>query len=224
MAELDPAAKPMAEAVAVEFLDSNPEAVTVCVLDATRIERGLNLVLEVLERGHPAVVALNMWDEAQEKGVEVDAETLSALLGVPVVPTVATEGVGVDDLRDEIAAARTTSTTTIRERLPTAPETVDDESVAPSTQDESAADDVLTPAARWDLVDAIVEETVTYRETEPTLSELLGRLAVAPKTGLPLAVAVLYGMWSFFSAVAGFFTDGYFVPLFDDVHDTTDDA
>lgn len=226
---LDP--KDRAEAVAVEFLDSNPDAVTVCVLDATRIERGLNLVLEVLERGHPAVVALNMWDEARQKGVEVDADALSALLGVPVVPTVATEGVGVDDLRDEITGARATSTETIRKRLPASPETAADEPVAASTQDEPAAapthddesaaeptdEDILTPAARWDLVDAIVEETVTYRETEPTLSELLGRLAVAPKTGLPFAVAVLYGMWSFFSAVAGFFTDGYFVPLFDDV-------
>jgi len=216
---LDP--KDRAEAVAVEFLDSNPEAVTVCVLDATRIERGLNLVLEVLERGHPAVVALNMWDEAREKGVEVDVDALSSLLGVPVVPTVATEGVGVDDLRAEVASARATSAEAIRERLPMAPETTGDAPAAASTRDEPAAaptdEDLLTPAARWDLVDAIVEECVTYHDTEPSLSELLGRLTVAPKTGLPFAVAVLYGMWSFFSAVAGFFTDGYFVPLFDDL-------
>jgi ferrous iron transport protein B len=73
----------------------------------------------------------------------------------------------------------------------------------------------LDSATRWDLVDAIASETVTYGETEPTLLELVGKLTVAPRTGLPFAVAVLYGMWGFFSAVAGFLTDGYAVPFFD---------
>lgn len=74
----------------------------------------------------------------------------------------------------------------------------------------------LDPEARWELVDAIVEETVEYGESEPTIPELVGKLTVSPWTGLPFAVAVLYGMWGFFGAVAGFFTDGYFVPLFDE--------
>ena len=74
----------------------------------------------------------------------------------------------------------------------------------------------LDPAERWDLVDAIVEETVEYSETRSTMPEILGTLTIDPWTGLPFAVAVLYGIWSFFGAVAGFFTDGYFVPLFDE--------
>ncbi|MFW5905732.1 MAG: nucleoside recognition domain-containing protein, partial [archaeon] len=74
----------------------------------------------------------------------------------------------------------------------------------------------LDPAARWDLVDAIAEKTVKYGKTEPTIPEEVGKLTVSPWTGLPFAVAVLYGMWAFFGSVAGFFTDGYFVPLFDD--------
>ncbi|MEF8831038.1 MAG: nucleoside recognition domain-containing protein [Halobacteriales archaeon] len=78
------------------------------------------------------------------------------------------------------------------------------------------SDSSLDPATRWELVDAIVEETVDYGDSEPTIPELIGRLTVSPRTGLPFAVAVLYGVWRFFGAVAGFFTDGYFVPLFDD--------
>jgi len=205
--------KDRAEAVAVEFLEDASDPIVVCVVDATRIERGLNLVVELLDRGYGAVVALNMWDEARQQGVDVDAETLSDLLGVPVIPTVATEGVGVDDLQSTLDGAQSSSLAAIRERLP--PDGSDLGGVADGSGLDGPVDG-SNPAARWDLVDAIVESAVTYRETAPSLADHLGRLTVAPKTGLPFAVAVLYGLWAFFSAVAGFFTDGYFVPLFDD--------
>jgi ferrous iron transport protein B len=194
-----------AESVAVDLLHSETDPTVICVLDATRIERGLNLVLEILERGHEVVIALNMWDEAQQNGVDIATEELADILGVPVMPTVATEGVGVDELQASIDQARSSSLRSITDRLPTE-----------STPDDSTpATDGGDPAARWDLVDAIVAATVRYQETNPSLADQLGQLTVAPKTGLPFAVAVLYGMWAFFSAVAGFFTDGYFVPLFD---------
>lgn len=68
---------------------------------------------------------------------------------------------------------------------------------------------------RWKLVDRIAEETVTYGDGKTTLKDAIAELTVKPLTGLPIALAVLYGFWSFFSAFAGFFTDGFFVRLFD---------
>lgn len=70
-------------------------------------------------------------------------------------------------------------------------------------------------AERWNLVDTIVDQTVEYDATQQSLSEKIGKITVEPKIGLPFAIAVLYGVWAFFSAVAGFLTDGYFVPFFD---------
>ncbi|QSG09875.1 ferrous iron transporter B [Halapricum desulfuricans] len=201
-----------AEAVAVELLEEYPDAPVVCVLDSTRIERGLNLLLSVLDRGHPAVVALNMWDEAASQGVDIDVETLESLLGVPVVPTVATEGVGLDSLRSALTEPRETSLESVSGRARTDIRQADSSADLVRSETGPQTD---ASARRWDLVDAIVERAVTYRDSEPSLSEHIGRLAVSPLTGLPFAVAVLYGMWSFFTAVAGFFTDGYFVPLFD---------
>lgn len=193
---LDP--KDSAESVAVDLLDSNPEATVIAVLDATRIERGLHLALEILDRGYELVVALNMFDEARARNVEIDVDGLQSLLGVPVVPTVATEGTGVKELTERVADAGTSSLERIVSLL-------DD------------VDSVPTGApGRWDLVDAVVDSTVEYGETEPTLPEIVGTLTVKPWTGLPFALAALYGMWAFFSAIAGFFTDGYFVPLFDE--------
>jgi len=75
-----------------------PDAVLV-VVDATNLVRNLYLVGEVLRAGLPTVVALNMIDLAQQRGLTIDARRLSDLLGCPVVPVVARRGVGVDPLR-----------------------------------------------------------------------------------------------------------------------------
>ena len=78
-----------------------PDAVVV-VVDAGSLERGLYLVLQIVETGVPVVVALNMVDEAAAAGVNVDAARLGDWLGVTVVPTVGSTGEGLDDLRRAI--------------------------------------------------------------------------------------------------------------------------
>ena len=81
-----------------------PDAVVV-VVDAGTIERGLYLVLQIVETGAPVVVALNMVDEAAAAGVTVDAAGLGRWLGVAVVPTVGATGEGLDALRRAIRDA-----------------------------------------------------------------------------------------------------------------------
>ncbi len=81
-----------------------PDAVVV-VVDAGTIERGLYLVLQIVETGVPVVVALNMVDEAKAAGVTVDAGRLSDWLGITVVPTVGSTGEGLDVLRRAIGGA-----------------------------------------------------------------------------------------------------------------------
>ncbi len=82
------------------------DEVIVQVLDAKTQERGLPLTAQLRAMGVRVVVALNMMDEAEARGLRVDAQKLSGRLGVPVVPIVAVSGRGVDALRDAIAAAR----------------------------------------------------------------------------------------------------------------------
>jgi ferrous iron transport protein B len=72
--------------------------VTVVVVDATRLERNLNLVLQILEITDRVVVFLNLVDEARRHGIAVDSSRLERELGVPVVQGVAREGAGIDDL------------------------------------------------------------------------------------------------------------------------------
>lgn len=91
------------EEVARDFvLFTKPDAVVV-VVDATALERNLNLVLQVLEITDRVVVCLNLIDEAERKGIEIDHRALSRELGVPVVPTAARQGVGLGLLMQTVA-------------------------------------------------------------------------------------------------------------------------
>ena len=81
-----------------------PDAVVV-VIDAGALERGLYLAVQIIETGVPAIVALNMLDEAEASGADFDTSRLEGWLGATVVPTVASKGVGLDVLRDAVAGA-----------------------------------------------------------------------------------------------------------------------
>src|SRR4029453_13341847 len=95
---------------------TGPDAVLI-VVDATALARNLYFVHEVLETGARVVVALNMIDEAQEQGVEIDVARLSSRLGAPVVPTIARSRRGLDLLR----TALTSAIDAPRRMVPTAP-------------------------------------------------------------------------------------------------------
>lgn len=95
-----------AERVAREFLLAGGADAVVHVADASRLERSLELTLELAELGLPAVLCLNMADEAEHRGVRIDREKLSAILGVPVVATVASRGQGLEELLASLPQAR----------------------------------------------------------------------------------------------------------------------
>jgi len=90
------------EQVARDFLCFGRPQATIVVVDATCLERNLNLTFQVLEITPKAVVCLNLLDEAKRKGLAVDIQTLSKELGVPVVPTVARDGKGLKELMDAV--------------------------------------------------------------------------------------------------------------------------
>jgi len=82
-----------------------PPEVIVHVVDATALERHLELTLELCQLGRPVVLALNMMDEAGHKGLHINTNTLSKRLGIPVVPVVAARGHGIAALFAAAAAA-----------------------------------------------------------------------------------------------------------------------
>lgn len=90
------------EEVARDFILFGQPDVTVIVVDATRIERNLNLVLQILEITDRAVLCLNLMDEAKRNGISLDERTLAKELGIPVVPASARQGEGMSELLNMI--------------------------------------------------------------------------------------------------------------------------
>ncbi|MCX6680128.1 MAG: ferrous iron transporter B [Methanothrix sp.] len=137
--------------------------VVVNVIDATNLERNLNLTLQILERGVPTVVALNLWDAATKKGIEIDVAALEKELGVPVVPTVAVSGQGIRDLVGALARAKT-----------------------PPVMHFASSDQ------RWARIGEIAARTQKVMHRHPSLFDRLEDISIKPLTGIPIAMLVLY--------------------------------
>jgi ferrous iron transport protein B len=100
-----------AEKVAVRMLeesfeDKESDAVVVNVVEATNLERSLNLTLQLLRRKIPLVLALNVWDETKHRGISIDIEKLEKILKISCVPTCALTGEGIKNLVERIKEAK----------------------------------------------------------------------------------------------------------------------
>ncbi len=87
-----------AEEVAVTMLSANKHAIVMAVLDATRIERGLYMVLEIIERKNPVFLVINMIDAAHDRKIAIDNQMMQKILGLPVLSVSAATGEGISDL------------------------------------------------------------------------------------------------------------------------------
>lgn len=91
------------ETIARSYLIEERPDVVVNIVDASNLERNLYLTTQLIELGAPLLVVLNMMDMARDKGLEIDTEKLSVLLGAPVVPVVGRTGEGIAELKEKIA-------------------------------------------------------------------------------------------------------------------------
>jgi ferrous iron transport protein B len=105
------------EEVARDFILFGQPDVTIVVVDGTRLERNLNLVLQILEITDRVVVALNLMDEAKRKNLTIDERRLARDLGVPVVPTSARYNEGIPELLQAIEDVSTGKTVCNPHRL-----------------------------------------------------------------------------------------------------------
>ena len=107
---LDPTSR--AEEVAVKMLkdaisDNKGRNLVINVVDATNLERNLNLTLQLLKQDIPVIIDLNLWDETKHTGITIDKEKLEKILSVPVVTTCAISGEGIKELVTRVHEAKT---------------------------------------------------------------------------------------------------------------------
>jgi len=172
-----------AEEVASKMLASGD--VVINVVNATNLERNLYLTLQLLERKIPLVVALNMWDSARHQGIAIDLDKLREILGVPVVPTVATTGEGIKDLVESLPQA-----------------------VSPDTPARSHDE-------RWAAVGSIIEQVQRVSHRHHTWRERLADASVRPLTGGLMALVVLAAVFVVVRFIGEALIGHVFDPLFD---------
>ncbi|MDH7569511.1 MAG: ferrous iron transporter B, partial [Armatimonadota bacterium] len=179
------------------------------VVDSVHLERDLFLTLQLIDMGLPMVVALNLTDEAEREGIYVDADLLSDLLGVPVIPTVATRREGLQAVRQALAQARvghadpdvlSRVNDLLREVGSRAEAVLVLEGDPIVAQRHGVAPRELREEIylrRRQRVNDIVRHVVTVSPRRSSLSTLLGRCMLHPFYGTILFVAVLYALYQF---------------------------
>lgn len=181
--------------------------VVVNVVDAVHPERDLFLTLQLIDLGLPVIVALNMADEARRRGVAINRERLEALLGVPVVETVAVENAGIDDLLRRLSEARVGNADESLEvqLLETAAFTGSraeallvlegDEQVAARHGVEPGTMRDYIYTRRRNRVNDLVAEVLSVSEEGTNFATKLSRVMLHPLTGIPLLLALLAGVY-----------------------------
>lgn len=114
------------EEVARDFILFGKPTVTVIVVDASRLERNLNLVLQILEITNNAVLCLNLIDEAERNHIEIDTRVLAKDLGIPVVPTSARFQRGIPELIQTISELATGKIKCKPRRIKNIPKNIED--------------------------------------------------------------------------------------------------
>ena len=172
-----------AEEIALKMLDTGDMVIN--VVAATNLERNLNLTLQLLEKGILMVVALNVWDDAKHRGIQIDVSRLEELLGVPVIPTVAITGQGIKELVAAIAHAN----------MPKSP---------PRTHDE-----------RWATIGNIIDQVQRVTHRHHTWLERLEDASIQPLTGGVIALVILLGTFLLIRFLGEGLISYVFDPLFD---------
>lgn len=181
--------------------------VVVNIVNAVHLERDLFLTQQIIDMGIPVVVALNMVDEAQRQGIEVDNHLLSHLLGVPVIPTVAVEKRGLEELKEAINQAKVghinhqlqSKLNALLDRVGSQGEALlvleEDETVCLRHGLEVKGEREEIYLARRQRVNDIIEHVIKENNKNVSFSTTLGRLMVRPVTGIPLLLLTLWAMY-----------------------------
>ena len=174
-----------AEEIALKMLGTGD--IVINVVDATNLERNLNLTLQLLEKGIPTIVALNIWDDVGHRGIHIDLSRLEALLGVPVIPTVAITGQGIKTLVENIPRASS-------RKFP------------PRSRDE-----------RWITIGNIIEQVQRVTHRHHTWPERLGDASARPISGGFIALIILVGTFFLVRFIGEGLIGYVFDPLFENL-------
>ncbi|OPY59307.1 MAG: Ferrous iron transport protein B [Pelotomaculum sp. PtaU1.Bin035] len=182
------------------LLQEKPDLV-INIVDASNIERNLYLTLQLLEKGVPTVVNLNMMDEARIKGYQVDIEVLSEYLGVPVISTVATSKKGISQLTDLLNASAEAESANAGGSL-FAGYLEELARLKESQKDGDIEGDEIIEA-RYHYINKMLDKALVKDEERVSLSERLDEIITNHILGIPIFLGIMYLMFQLTFAWVG---------------------
>lgn len=178
------------------------------IVDALHLERDLFLTQQIIDMGKPVVVALNMMDDVARNGRKIDIQQLSKMLGVPVIPTVATKNQGFDEVKKALNIANKGNRLPIvEEYINKVLDQVDEESEALMVLEEDEniilrhqvefkqqlRETIYTSRRRY--VDEIISKVVAEEVKGASFKTKLSRWMIRPLTGIPILLFTLFIMY-----------------------------
>ncbi len=164
--------------------------VVVAAVDATNLERNLYLVTQILEYNIPVVIALTMFDAAEKQSLAVNSKKLSELLQIPVVPVIAKQKQGINELSAAVVKAAREKKTPVLPWLADADFNEEGEEIHLSLSENAAANKKIF--ARYNFISDVYQESVEHKHTsERNVSDKIDGILTHKFFGLIILVAIL---------------------------------
>ena len=169
------------------FLEDK-DSFVINIAEATNLERNLHLTLDLIDRGYPVIVVLNMCDELKHRGIELDVLKMEMLLGVPVISACAVTGFGIKALKERFQEGRA-------------------KEVTPRTHEEL-----------WQAVGRVTSEVQKLTHRHHSFKEMLEDWSIRPFSGLLMGLGVIYATFKIVRFIGEGLSNYILDPLFNNFY------
>lgn len=179
------------EKIVIDYLTTNKLDLVMDVVDSSNIERNLFLTVQLLEKGIPLLIDLNMQDDAERRGIKIDCRKLEDALGMPVVQTVGRSSKSTKKLLDVFTStvmANYEPSQLVKDHILKVQE------IEASNKTADAKQEAIIEA-RYALIDQVMTEAVTVKNMGATFSEKVDRILANGVLALPLFLAIMYAVF-----------------------------
>ena len=179
------------EKIVIDYLTNTKLDLVLNVVDSSNIERNLFLTVQLLEKGIPLLIDLNMQDDAQRRGIKINTAKLEEALGMPTVETTGRSSKSTKTLLDVFTStvmARYQPSDLVKEHIAKIHE------IEGSSRTEAEKQEAIIEA-RYALIDQVVQYAVTVQNVGATRSEKIDRFLANGALALPIFLLILYGVF-----------------------------
>ena len=179
------------EQIVIDYLTSTKLDLVLNVVDSSNIERNLFLTVQLLEKGIPLLIDLNMQDDAQRRGIKINTAKLEEALGMPTVETTGRSSKSTKTLLDVFTStvmARYQPSDLVNAHIAKIHE------IESSSRTEAEKEEAIIEA-RYALIDQVVKYAVTVQNVGATRSEKIDRFLANGALALPIFLLILYGVF-----------------------------